>query len=174
MSKIGLFYGPQGGNVETVAKILVAKIGENNIELVSVKGANKEKIESYDKIIFGISSLGKDAWENDVKTDWDEFLPIAEEANYSNKIVAAFGLGNAVTYPSHFVESLGHLGSSLTEIGVELVGEMPNEGFDYQESSAIKANGNFYGLVLDHDNEADKSEARIEKWILTLKEAFGF
>lgn len=174
MSKIGLFYGPQGGNVEAVANIIAAKIGESNIELISVKGANKEKIESYDKIIFGISSLGKDAWDNDVKTDWDEFLPMVEEADYSNKIIAAFGLGNAVTYPSHFVESLGHLGASLKERGVELVGEMPNEGFDYQESSAIKTNGNFYGLVLDHDNEADKSEERIEKWIPLLKEAFKF
>ena len=174
MSKIGLFYGPQGGNVEEVAKILVSKIGENNIELIPVKNVSKEKLESYDKIIFGISSLGKDAWENDVKTDWDEFLPLVETANLSNKTVAAFGLGNAVTYPSHFVESLGHLGASLKAKGIELVGEMPNEGFEYQESSAVKSNGNFYGLVLDHDNEADKSEARIEKWIPVLKSAFGF
>ena len=174
MSKIGIFYGPQGGNVEAVTKILATKIGEENLDLIPVKTANKEKLESYDKIIFGISSLGKDAWENDVKTDWDEFLPIVEGANLSNKTIAAFGLGNAVTYPSHFVESLGHLGASLKEKAVELVGEMPNEGFEYQESSAIKDNGNFYGLVLDHDNEAEKTEARIEKWLPSLKAAFGF
>jgi len=174
MNKIGLFYGPLGGNVEAVTKILVTKIGAENVELIPVKNANKEKLESYDKIIFGISSLGKDAWENDVKTDWDVFLPIVEAANLSNKTIAAFGLGNAVTYPSHFVESLGHLGASLKANGIELVGEMPNEGFEYQESSAIKDNGNFYGLVLDHDNEAEKSEARIEKWIPVIKTAFGF
>ena len=174
MSKIGLLYGPQGGNVEAVAKILVSKIGENNIELIPVKNVSKDKLEAYDKIIFGISSLGKDAWENDVKTDWDKFLPLVEGANLSNKIIAAFGLGNAITYPSHFVESLGHLGASLKAKGVELVGEMPNEGFEYQESSAVKDNGNFYGLVLDYDNEAEKSEVRIEKWIPVLKAAFSF
>lgn len=174
MSKIGLFYGPVGGNVEAVAKLLVSKVGTDNIELIPVKSVNMAKLESYDKIIFGISSLGKDAWENDVKTDWDEFLPIVEKANLANKTVAAFGLGNAVTYPSHFVESLGHLAQSLKERGVELKGEMPNEGFDYQETSALNSNGNFYGLVLDHDNESNKSEERIEKWVPVLKNVFGF
>ena len=174
MNKIGLFYGPVGGNVEAVAKILVSKIGADNIELIPVKSVDMTKLESYDKIIFGISSLGKDAWENDVKTDWDEFLPIVEKANLSNKTIAAFGLGNAVTYPSHFVESLGHLAASLKEKGVKLVGEMPNEGFDYQETSALNENGNFYGLVLDHDNDANLSEIRVEKWIPVIKKEFGF
>jgi flavodoxin I len=155
MKKIGLFYGPQGGNVEEIAKIIFSKIGEENIELIPTKSANLNTLENYDRIIFGISSLGKDAWANDVKTDWDEFLPIVEKANLSNKIIAAFGLGNQITYPSHFVESLGHLAKSLCEKDVKLVGEMPNEGFEFQESSAINKNGNFYGLVLDHDTQAN-------------------
>ena len=174
MSKIGLFYGPVGGNVEAVAKLLVSKVGAENIELIPVKAVNMAKLESYDKIIFGISSLGKDAWENDVKTDWDEFLPVVEKANLANKTIAAFGLGNAVTYPSHFVESLGHLAQSLKAKDVELKGEMPNEGFDFQETSALNENGNFCGLVLDHDNESNKSEERIEKWVPVLKEVFKF
>ena len=85
MKKIGLFYGPQGGNVEAIAVILVTKIGTENIELIPTKAANIDLLESYDRIIFGISSLGKDSWENDVKTDWDEFLPIVDKADLADK-----------------------------------------------------------------------------------------
>ncbi len=174
MKKIGLFFGPTGGNCNNVANKIVKKLGEENVDLIPVKGLNHTEVEKYDYIIFGISSLGRDAWENDdYKRDWDEFLPEFSKIDFTGKTVAAFGLGNQITYPDHFAESLGYLAKELKNKGVELVGEFSNEDFDFKESSALKENGNFYGLVVDEDNEPEKTDARIDKWLPEIKKAFG-
>ena len=174
MNKIGLFFGPIGGNCNRVANKIVKKLGEENIDIIPVKGLNHTVVEKYDKIIFGISSLGRDAWDNeDIKRDWDEFLPEFLKIDFTGKTVAAFGLGNQITYPDHFAESLGYIAKELKNKGVKLVGEFPTDGFEFKESSAINENGNFYGLVVDEDNEADKTDERIDKWIPEIKKAFN-
>ena len=175
MEKIGLFFGPVGGNCNNVATKVAEQIGSENVDLIPIKDAKHTDVEKYDKIIFGISSIGKDAWDNeDVKTDWDDFLPEFEKIDFTGKTIAAFGLGNQITYPSHFAESLGFLAHELESKGVTLIGEFSTNGFDYQESHAINSNGNFYGLVLDEDNEKEKTDERIKSWLPSIKEAFGF
>jgi flavodoxin I len=175
MEKIGLFFGPIGGNCNNVAIKIAEQIGNDKIDLTPIKYAKHTDIEKYDKIIFGISSIGKDAWDNeDVETDWDRFLPEFDKIDFSGKTIATFGLGNQITYPSHFAESLGFLAHELESKGVKLVGEFPTDGFDYQESHAINKNGNFYGLVVDEDNEKEKTDDRIKAWLPSIKNAFGF
>ncbi len=64
MSKIAIFYGPVGGAVNRVADKIKQAIGENNVEMVQVKNASAADIEKYDKIIFGLSTVGKDTWDS--------------------------------------------------------------------------------------------------------------
>jgi flavodoxin I len=175
MEKIGLFFGPVGGNCNNVANKIAEQIGNKNVDLIPIKDAKHNDVEKYDKIIFGISSIGKDAWDNkDVETDWDKFLPEFEKIDFKGKKVAAFGLGNQITYPSHFVESLGFLANELNKKEITLIGEFSTKDFEFKESHAINKNGNFYGLVIDEDNEAGKTDARIKIWIASIKESFGF
>jgi len=174
MEKIGLFFGPVGGNCNNVATKLAEQIGNSKVDLIPIKDAKYSDVEKYDKIIFGISSIGKDAWDNeDTETDWDRFLPEFNKIDFSGKTIAAFGLGNQITYPSHFVESLGFLALELATKGIKLIGEFPTKGFEYQESHAINENGNFYGLVVDEDNEKEKTDDRIKAWLPIIKDAFN-
>jgi len=174
MEKIGLFFGPVGGNCNNVASKIAEIIGEDKVDLLPIKDSKHSDIELYDKIIFGISSIGKDAWDNeDVKTDWDDFLPEFEKINFTGKKIAVFGLGNQITYPSHFAESLGFLANELISRNVKLIGHFSTKGFDFQESHAINNNGDFYGLVIDEDNEKEKTEERIKNWLPSIKDAFN-
>ena len=75
MSKIGLFYGPKGGNVERVAKLVADKIGADRIEVHNVRDIEADVVAQYSNIIMGISTLGKHTWSSDnAGNDWDIIL----------------------------------------------------------------------------------------------------
>ena len=99
MSKIGLFFGPLKGSVHRVAEKVKAAFGEEQIELISVNEASATDLEKYDKIIFGISTVGKETWDSNYSnTDWSKFFPTISKVDYSGKTVAIFGLGDHITY----------------------------------------------------------------------------
>ena len=60
MDKIGLFFGPLDGAVNRIADKVVKILGDDVIEMVPVISATLADLEKYDKIIFGISTVGKD------------------------------------------------------------------------------------------------------------------
>lgn len=174
MSKIAVFYGPEGGAVNRVANLIQSKIGEDKVDLVAVKGATAADLEKYDKIIFGLSTVGKDTWDSEYSTnDWGKFMPEISKIDYSNKKVAVFGLGDHVTYAHAFVDHIGLLGKELMKNGAVLVGPVDTEGYEFEESEAI-VDGKFIGLPIDEDFEPELTEERVAAWLEVLKPDFGF
>ena len=174
MSKIAIFYGPLGGAVNRAADKIKDAIGEDKVEMVAVKNASVADIEKYDKIIFGLSTVGKDTWDSTFSSnDWAKFLPEISKTNYEGKTIAVFGLGDHVTYAHGFVDHIGLLGKTLMECGAELVGQVSPEGYTFEESDAI-VDGKFIGLPLDEDFEPELTDERIEGWIKLLQPVFGF
>ncbi|WP_167611860.1 flavodoxin [Maribellus sediminis] len=174
MSKIAIFYGPVGGAVNRVADKIKDAIGEDKVDMVAVKNASAADIEKYDKIIFGLSTVGKDTWDSTYSSnDWGKFLPEIGKVDYSNKVVALFGLGDHVTYAHGFVDHIGLLGRELMEHGAELVGPVDTEGYEYDESEAV-IDGKFIGLPLDEDFEPELTDERVAAWIELIREDFGF
>lgn len=174
MSKIAIFYGPVGGAVNRVADKIKDAIGEDKVDMVAVKNASAADIEKYDKIIFGLSTVGKDTWDSTYSSnDWGKFLPEISKVDYSNKVVALFGLGDHVTYAHGFVDHIGLLGRELMEHGAELVGPVDTEGYEYDESEAV-IDGKFIGLPLDEDFEPELTDERVAAWIELIREDFGF
>jgi len=174
MSKIAIFYGPVGGAVNRVADLIKATIGEDKVDMVQVKGATVADLEKYDKIIFGLSTVGKDTWDSDFSTnDWGKFMPEISKADYSEKKVAVFGLGDHVTYAHAFVDHIGLLGKELMERGAVLVGPVDTEGYEFEESDAV-VDDKFIGLPLDEDFEPELTEERVTAWLEVLKPDFGF
>ncbi|MFN9675593.1 MAG: flavodoxin FldA, partial [Microcystis sp.] len=57
-------------------------------------------------------------------------------------------------------------------LGGKTVGYWPTDGYDFNESKALK-NGKFVGLALDEDNQSDLTEQRIKTWVAGLKGEFG-
>lgn len=174
MSKIAIFYGPVGGAVNRVADKIKAAIGNDKVEMIAVKNATVADIEKYDKIIFGLSTVGKDTWDSTYSSnDWGKFLPEISEANFDGKTIAIFGLGDHVTYASGFVDHIGLLGKQLIKKGVDLVGKVSTEGYEFDESNAV-IDGKFIGLPIDEDFEPELTDERIENWIKLIRPAFGF
>jgi flavodoxin I len=174
MSKIAIFYGPQGGAVNRVADKIKKIIGEDKVEMIAVKDASVADLKKFDKIIFGLSTVGKDTWDSEYSSnDWGKFLPEIGKTNYANKTVALFGLGDHVTYSHGFVDHIGLLGKELIKNGANLVGKVSTDGYEFDESEAV-IDGKFIGLPIDEDFESELTDERVAGWLELLKPEFGF
>lgn len=174
MDKTAIFFGPLDGAVHRVAKKLQKAIGEDKVIMVPVNDANVEDINKYDKIIFGISTVGKETWHSVyTNVDWAKFLPEIGKTRYENKTVAIYGLGDHITYASTFVDHIGLLGRELVNNGATLVGQVSAEGYEFDESEAL-IDGMFMGLPVDEDFEPELTDERVNSWVSQLKPHFGF
>lgn len=169
MKKIGLFYGPLGGSTEKVAKKVAEALGTENVDLIAAKEAKAADVEKYENIIFGLSTIGKETWEADKSAnDWDVFLPEVEKVDYSNKVIAMFGLGDQISYDLHFVDSLGVLAEKIIPKGAKIVGRVETEGYDFRESMAV-IEGKFIGLPVNEDFEPELTDERVRNWVAKIK-----
>jgi len=174
MSQIGIFYGPELGSVEKVARIIEGKFGADKVELIAAKNSNEEDLTRFNKIIFGVSTIGKTNWNSEHKdTDWDVFATKFNKVDWTGKKVAIYGLGDHIQYPQHFVDAIGWLYERLTALNAEVVGFCSTEGYTYEESEGVK-DGQFLGLPVDEDNEAEKTDLRVSSWIDRLINEFGY
>ena len=172
MERIAIFFGPLNGSVHRVAKLIASKIGPENIDLIHITEASAADLEKYTKIIFGISTVGKDSWQQKFdNTDWSHFFPIVSAFNFTGKKVAIFGLGDHITYAYHFVDSMGLLGKVVLKQGGEIFGRVSTEGYTFQDSDAI-IEGQFIGLPVDEDFEPELTEERVSAWVDSLMKVF--
>ena len=173
MSKIGLFFGPEKGSVHRVAEKIKVALGEQNVEMISVNDASETDLEKFEKIIFGISTVGKETWDSDFSnTDWSKFFPNIRKVDYAGKTVAIFGLGDHITYSSYFVNAMGVLAKELLKNGATIVGKVDPDSYEFDESEAIM-DGKFIGLPIDEDFQAELTDQRVDDWVKEIKPAFG-
>ncbi len=169
MKKTALLYWAKGGNVERSARIVYRQFDEETIDLFPLDEFDVNKLNDYNLVILGSSTVGAEKWEdatNDNK--WNEFFRTVQKLDLSNLTVAAFGLGNQVLYPHHFVDGLGIYHEEITKTKARIIGLWPTEGYQFVNSEGTH-DGMFYGLALDEDNEPEKTEERARKWVAQLK-----
>lgn len=173
MSKIGLFFGPLKGSVNRVAEKIKIALGEQNVDMISVNDAGVADLEKYDRIIFGISTVGKETWDSThSNSDWSKFFPNISKVDFSGKTVAIFGLGDHVTYSSHFVNAIGVLANDLLKKNATIIGQVDPSGYEFDDSEAVM-DGKFVGLPIDEDFESELTDERIANWLKSIKPAFG-
>lgn len=164
MEKIGLFYGSSTGNTEHVAQMIQREIGSDLVDLFDVARATLADIKGYDVLILGTSTWG----EGELVEDWEGFLPQLDQIDFAGKKVALFGLGDQENYSYNFVDALGILYEKVVQKGATIIGgEWPAEGYDFDASRAL-VGGLFVGLVIDEDNESEKTQERVKAWVQTL------
>ena len=172
MEKIAIFFGPLNGSVHRIAKLVASRIGTETVDLIPIIEATTADLDKYSRIIFGISTIGKDTWQQKFdNNDWSKFFPVVSKYDFTGKKVAIFGLGDHITYAYHFVDSMGLLGKTIKNNGGELFGNVATEGYTFQDSEAI-VEGKFIGLPVDEDFESELTEERVSAWIGVLKEEF--
>jgi flavodoxin I len=163
MKKIGLFYGAGIATAAVIAKIQEA-FGDSQVDLIPVETARGVDFEAYDNLIMGVSTW----FDGELPAHWDEIVPELNTLNLLKKKVAIFGLGDQQNYPDNFVDAIGLLAKVVEAKGAELIGQTSSEGYQFQQSRAIRDN-NFLGLALDVDNQSDKTDERIRNWVEQLK-----
>ncbi len=160
MSKVKVIYGSCGGNTESAAKEIAAKLGG---EAINVAGANEADF-SGDLIILGTSTWGI----GDLQDDWNAKLDILDKIDVSSAKFALFGLGDQRGFGSSFIDGVGTLYAKLVKRGAKIVGQWSSTEYSFDGSTAL-VSGLFAGLALDNDNEPEKTPERIKTWCEQLK-----
>lgn len=168
MEKIGLFYGSDTGNTETIALKIRDKISKENVFVVDMYDASIEEFAKYDKIILGLST-----WhDGQLQSDWDTFFEEFKEVDFTGKTVAIFGLGDQYVYCDYFIDGVGIIGEVVINNGGEIVGKWSTEGYEHTESKAETEEGLFLGLAIDEDNQFDQTDDRVDAWVAQIKKEF--
>ncbi|MBN7288771.1 MULTISPECIES: flavodoxin FldA [Campylobacter] len=162
---IGIIYGSSMGNTEEAAQFLGENLGLEN-EVLNICDVDAQKINSFDKLIFGTSTWGS----GDLQDDWDAFDFSA--LKLSGKTAAFFGMGDSESYSDEYCNGMAKLYDAVVAQGAKPVGEVSTDGYTFDGSDAVR-NGKFIGLALDADNESDKTEGRILAWIEQIKPFFA-
>lgn len=167
MSKIGLFYGTQTGNTQTIAETIQQEFGSGLVTLHDVAEADSDDLTGYSYLIIGCPT-----WNiGEMQSDWEGLYEELDDVDFSGKKVAYFGPGDQMGYADNFQDAMGILEEKISGLGGKTVGHWPTEGYDFNESKAVK-NGKFVGLALDEDNQSDLTDDRIRTWVSQLKSEF--
>ncbi|MFA7084343.1 MAG: flavodoxin [Arcobacteraceae bacterium] len=159
-----IFYASSTGNTKEAAKLIAKTLGINDV--FDISDTNIERINEYDKLIFGTST-----WSNgDLQDDWDDVWDEFCKLDFKNKTVALFGLGDQESYNDTFVNAMGTMYEQVTAKNANVVGAWSTQGYVYEESKSQKTDGEFVGLVLDEENQSEQSLNRIALWCEQIKE----
>ncbi len=176
MAHIGVFFGTSSGKTRKVAKMISGKFSEEIIaKPVNVNRTSIEEMLSYDYLILGTPTLGEGLLPG-MSADcdgesWEEFLPKLEDADFSGKTIAIFGLGDQVSYAHEFVDAMIEIYDFVVQRGAKVVGAWPTEGYEFDHSEAI-IDGQFVGLALDLDNQSGLTEQRLDTWLKQIAADF--
>ncbi|HEY9628906.1 MAG TPA: flavodoxin FldA [Coleofasciculaceae cyanobacterium] len=169
MAKIGLFFGTQTGNTQTIAEMIQKELGGSKaVELFDVSDVEPSDFEEFDCLIVGCPT-----WNiGELQSDWEGFFEELDQINFKGKKVAYFGTGDQVGYADNFQDAMGILEEKISILGGQTVGYWPIEGYDFGESKAVRGS-NFAGLAIDEDNQSELTDERVKLWVTQLKTEFG-
>ncbi len=170
MAKVGLFFGSQTGNTETIAEQIQEELGGDSVvALHEISDASPDDFSGYDCIIVGCPT-----WDlGGIQSDWDGFYEgDLDSIDFSGKKIAYFGPGDQVGYSENFQDAMGLLEEKISGLGGETVGHWSTDGYEHEASKAVK-NGKFVGLALDEDNQPELTDERVKAWTAQIKSAFA-
>lgn len=157
---IGIFFGSDNGTTTDVAEKLADKLG--GAELVNVAEADPSDFDKFEKIILASSTWG----DGELQNDWVEFAEKVSGYNFSGKLVALLGLGDADSYSDTFCDALYHLKNVAK--GAKIVGSTSTDGYEFETSKGVEG-GKFVGLAIDEANQDDLTDGRLDAWVADLK-----
>jgi flavodoxin I len=175
MTKIGIFFGTETGTTRLVAKKIHTRLGD----ALAAKPLNVNRIEpgallQYDALILGTPSYGVGQIPGHsagcLESNWEEFLAKLpqQQAVFSGKRVALFGLGAQERYAERFASSLRQLHDTVLGLGAEIVGPWSTEGYTFEHSASV-VDGRFVGLVIDQRTQGMYTEARLDAWVAQVR-----
>ena len=167
MEKIALFYGSDTGCTDDVTKDFTSLWGEEELDVREIGDVSKEDFDQFNIFILGLSTW----YDGDLQSDWEAFFDDFRQIDFTDKVVAIYGLGDQIGYGEYFIDGVGILAKVVMKNGGEVIGHWPSEEYRFTDSVAMieEKEGYFYGLAIDHDNESQLTDERLEKWIAQIK-----
>lgn len=169
MAKIGLFFGTQTGNTESIAQTIQKELGGDSVvDLQDVAQAEVEDLAEYEYLIIGCPT-----WNiGELQSDWEGLYEDLEQIDFTGKKIAYFGVGDQISYSDNFQDAMGILEEKISSLGGKTVGYWSIDNYDFNESKAVR-NGKFVGLAIDEDNQSELTETRIKSWVAQIKNEFS-
>lgn len=167
--KIGLFFGSDDGNTESVAYRIESQFEDSVVDVHDIADVTQLDFANYQLMILGIPT-----WDfGQIQSDWEEFWDDLQEIDFSGKTVALFGLGDQFGYGDYFLDAMGMLHDVLVNNGAKIIGFWPAEGYEFEASKAFNESTNqFVGLALDEDQQEELTDSRVQQWCEQLKQSF--
>lgn len=165
MKRTCIVFGSTTGTCEGIASKIANKLDIAPNDIINVNDFNADMIAQYDNFLLGTSTWGA----GDLQDDWySGALKIFQDSDLKGKTVAIFGCGDSVSYADTFCGGMAELYNAVTKSGATVIGSVDTTGYMSDESSAV-VEGKFVGLALDEDNESNKTDERIDKWVEQIK-----
>jgi flavodoxin I len=165
---VAIIYGSSTLNTEFVSQRLAAAFGADRAELFNVSSITPDLIRDREFLVFVSSTWGV----GDLQDDWEAFFPEVEPLDFSGKTVGLVGVGDQENYPDTFCDSIAILYDTVTKRGGSVVGWTDTEGYSFSSSRAVR-DGRFIGLIVDEDNQADRTDDRIREWVKQVAPALS-
>ena len=166
MAIVGLFFGSDTGNTEAIGKMIQKKLGKQMVDVRDVAKSTKEEIAEFDLLILGIPTW----YYGENQCDWDDFLPDLEAIDFTDKLVAIFGLGDQEDYSEYFCDAMEPLRDIVESKGAIIVGNWSTEGYEFEASKALVDENTFIGLCVDEDRQSELTETRVDAWLVQLND----
>ncbi len=166
--KCAIFFGSTTNNTADIAAMLKEELGSSVDHLVNVASCSPQDFTVCENMILGVPT-----WHiGEMQDDWAGILPSLKEQSYAGKKIAIFGLGDQKGYPETYVDAMGELLEVFEPKGAKLFGLWPTSGYDFKKSKGMR-DGKFMGLVIDIENQNDKTPARVKAWADQLRKEMG-
>jgi flavodoxin I len=168
---IGIFFGTNTGNTETVVEILEKELKNNGfeVEVNDMSSASVDDMGKYENIVIAVPTWN----DGELQDDFDAVFGEFEAFDFSGKKVGFVGLGDQDGYPDNFLDAIGILAKPVLKNGGTIFGYWPTDGYEFSASVGLADNGKFYGLGIDQDNQEDQTEDRIKAWVAQIKAELG-
>ena len=158
MKTVGIFFGTTGGKTQEVADIIAAKLGDAQVFDVANGVA---EMEVFDNIIMASPTYGA----GELQDDWASVIDEVADMDFSGKVVALVGVGDAAIFGGNYVEALKHLYDAVQPKGAKIVGFTSTDGYDFEASEAVIDGDKFMGLAVDASFDTDEITSKVEDWI---------
>lgn len=177
MAKTGIIFGTDTGKTRKIAKQIFKMLDSEDIaKPVNINRCSIDELLAFDNLIIGTPTLGAGELPglsvDCASESWEEMAEELEDADFSGKTIALYGLGDQEGYPDEFVDALGELYDIFSGAGATMIGRWPNSGYEFNSSGALD-DDEFVGLVLDLDNQSGLTDERLTAWLDIIKPELG-
>lgn len=172
MISIGLFYGSNTGQTESVAYKIQSLLQDFGYEIpvYDVEFTPLNTMLKYTHLIVGTSTWHNGGPQYSWEKQWHELCAL----DFTGKHVACFGLGDSENYAEWYLDYMGDIHCQITQAGGHMAGLWPTNGYYVMSEKALTPDKSHYlGLALDTINHDEFTQFRIHGWIQQIIQEWG-